>query len=663
MSSLPSIALLLLCVIAAGGIAQSDSQGSFNRDSFDNLLLAARHAQSSNDYASAAGYYRRAVQLRADIPELWANLGLMEDATASYPDATASFRKALQLKPSLYVPNLFLGIDYLHLNRAHDAVPFLLKAEAINPADSQAPISLGRAYLSLGNFAAARGAYQRALALDPKNSSAWFAFGVLALDEVETDGRKLSGESANSAYARALFAESLREQARFKEAVSEEQAVLAADPHFPCAHARLGFSYLAQRQNDAATREFAAESPGCSLAALGHARLRIEADDDAAALALLSDLWKRDTGFVLANFGLLVDGLAADRVEALSAFVDQQSVAGAVPADLSVSLLAALRGAPQPVDELLTQAGLTRPRDAKGSELPRNLNAAEADARAGRYASCAVDLARGAHELSHSALRGNADGLLLLAGCAWMTGDYALSASASDLVAGQSPHGMAALYWSIQSNEKLAFVAFSRFEQLEPDSERTHLLLGDMYRQRQHLQQAENEYKAAAALAPQDPAPLFGLASAYSQDSKLALALSTAKTALGLSPDDPDLNVLAGQILVEQHEWAQAESYLKRSLNATPPIKPQMEPHVHVLLGQVYEQTDRPQEAISQFQMGLSSDQDGTIYYQLVRIYSRMGNKAAAQDAIAHVKALEQKRRERAVIAVQDSSAAQSDIP
>jgi tetratricopeptide (TPR) repeat protein len=658
MRRLPSIALLLLCTLAAGGIAQSD-----NPDSFDDLLLAARQAQSSNDYAAAVGYYRRAVQLRTDIPELWANLGLMQDATASYPDAIISFHKALQLKPSLYVPNLFLGIDYLHLNRAHDAVPFLLKAEAINPNDAQAPVSLGRAYLSLGNFAAARGAYQRALALDPKNSSAWFAFGVAALDEVEADGRKLSGENANSAYARALFAESLREQARFKEAVTEEQAVLAADPHFPCARARLGFLYLAQRLNDDAAREFAAESSGCALAGLGHARLRIEADDDAAALALLSDLWKSDSGFVMANFGLLLDGLAADRLEAFSALVDRQNAAGAVPADLSASLLAAVRGAPQPVDELLTQAGLAQPRNARESEPPPNLSTAEADARAGRYARCTADLSHGAHDLSHNTLRGNADALLLLAGCAWMTGDYALSASASDLVAAQSSHGTAALYWSIQSNEKLAFVAFSRFEQLEPDSKRTHLLLGDMYRQRQHLQQAENEYKAAAALAPQDPAPLFGLASAYSQDSKLDQALATAKTALSMSPDDPDLNVLVGQILVGQHEWAQAESYLKHSLNTTPPIKPQMLPHVHVLLGEVYEQTDRPQEAINQFQMGLSSDEDGSVYYQLSRIYIRMGNKAAAQDAIAHVKALEQKRRERAVIAVQETSAPSSDVP
>src|SRR5579862_7159854 len=112
MRTLPLIALLLLST-AAGGLAQTG-----NSDSFDDLLLAARQAQNSNDYAAAAGFYKQAVKLRTDMPELWANLGLMQDATGNYSDAVVSFRKAVALKPSLYVPNLFLGVDYLHLNRA-----------------------------------------------------------------------------------------------------------------------------------------------------------------------------------------------------------------------------------------------------------------------------------------------------------------------------------------------------------------------------------------------------------------------------------------------------------------------------------------------------------------------------------------------------------------
>jgi tetratricopeptide (TPR) repeat protein len=627
--------LLFLLAIPVRGFGQQEQT-----DEFASLLAEAQQAQAGKDYVAAADAYKKAVKLRSDIPELWANLGLMENAIGSYPDAIESFRKAISLKPALYVPNLFLGIDYTHIHRGQEAIPFLVRAEAMNPRDVQAPLSLGRAYLSVGNFAAARSAFRRAVALDGQNSSAWFAFGVAALDEVEADGRKLSAEGANSAWAKALFAESLQEQSRFKEAVSQEQAVLAADPRFPCAHSQLGFLYVAQQHDADAPREFAGESQGCALAALGRVRLRLDAGDNAGALAGLRTLWEHDPGFVRSHATLLTDSLVSERSAAFSAFLDGQNGAGAVNPDLYQSLSAVLQGAPQP--------GFAA--DGKSAEIHGNAQAAEADARQERYGRCAAELAGG------MARRSDRD-LLLLASCAFMTGDYSLSATASDLLATRSPHDMAALYWSVKANVKLAFAAFGHFEQLKPDSERTHLLLGDMYRQRQRYEQAESEYKTASTLAPQDAAPLFGLASAYSQDSKTDEALSTAKTALGMSPNDPDLNLLAGEILVSRREWTEAEACLNKGLDA----KPQALPHVHLLLGEVYEETGRIQDAISQLKMALAGDEDGSAYYRLARIYSKMGNKAAADEAIGHVKAIQEGRRQRAVIAVQDSSAAMQD--
>ena len=592
--------LLLLLALSVRGFGQQQPT-----DEFASLVAAAQQAQASKDYAAAADAYKKAAKMRSDIPELWANLGLMQNATGSYQEAIESFRKATLLKPGLYVPNLFLGIDYTHIHRGQEAIPVLVRAEAINLRDPLAPLSLGRAYLSVNNFAAARSAFERAVALDGKNSSAWFAFGLAAIDEVEADGRKLSAESANSAWTKALFAESLQEQSRFKEAVSQEEAVLVADPRFPCAHAQLGLLYVAQQQDAAATPEFARESQGCALAALGRARLRVDADEDVGALAVLRTLWDHDRGFVRSHVALLTDGLASEHSAGFSASLAQQNSAGAIDPDLYQSLSTALQGAPQPDFSA----------DAKSADHG-NAQAAQADDRQERYGRCAADLAGGI------ARRSDRD-LLLLATCAFMTGDYSLSATASDLLAARSSHDLAALYWSVKANEKLASVAFGHFEQLKPDSERTHLLLGDMYRQRQRFEQAESEYKTASTLAPQDPAPLFGLASAYSQDSKSDQALSTAKTALGMSPNDPDLNLLAGEVLVSRHEWTEAEAYLNKSLDA----KPQALPHVHILLGEVYEGTGRTQDAISQLQLGLASDDDGSVYYRLARIYSRVETK------------------------------------
>jgi tetratricopeptide (TPR) repeat protein len=639
-----ALVLPLLWIAVAAGFAQTESQGSF-----DNLLLSAREAQGRGDYAAAAADYKSAVALRSDIPELWSNLGLMQDATGDYDGAVASFRKALAEKPSLYVPNLFLGIDFLHLNRAHQAVPYLVKAERLNGRDLQAPLSLGRAYLLGRDFTSASRAYQRALALDPKNGSAWFGLGIAVLDKVEADGRTISGEAANSAYARALYAQSLQKQGRNAEAVTEIHAVLTSNPRFPCAHATLGFLYLAQGQKQAAAREFAAEPQSCASAGMGEARLHVEENDNAPALVILSDLWKRDPGFVRSHLSLITDGLPADQAASFATYVDQEAGSGAPGRDSYRAIAAALGGATR---NAATGAEKLRP------AVRDNPAAAEADDRAGHYGRCADDLAATRARPSNISA-GSEARELLLAQCAFMTGDYALSAAVSGQLAERSPRNVAALYWSVKANEQLALLAFSRYEQLEPHSERTHLLLGDMYRQRQRFQQAESEYKAASALAPEDTAPLFGLASTYSEDSKSDQALRLALTALEQSPQDPDLNLLAGEILVSQHQWAQAENYLQRSMNA----KPQMLPHLHVLLGEVDEHTGKNEEAIREFRLGISSDDSGAVYYQLARIYSSMGNKAAAEDAIAHAKDLEQKRRERAAIAVEDGSdVAESDI-
>ena len=240
-----------------------------------------------------------------------------------------------------------------------------------------------------------------------------------------------------------------------------------------------------------------------------------------------------------------------------------------------------------------------------------------------------------------------------------MTGDFSLSAAASDLLARRSPQDLAALYWSVKANEQLASLAFDQFEQ-RPESEQTHLLLGDMYRQRQRCERAESEYEAASVLAPRDPAPLYGLARAYFHCSNLDKALDNAKKALGISPNDPDINLLVGEILVSLHQWAQAEDYLKAGLDS----KPQMLPHLHALLGEVYEHTGRVRDAISELQLGLASDEDGSLHYQLARMYSSLGNKAAADNALQVTKELEGKRRKGAVIAVKDASdVMQDDLP
>jgi len=74
----------------ASGFGQQDQ-----RLEFDALLTAARQAQSMNNYASAADFYKKAVKIQGDLPELWTNLGLMEHETGDYDEAIAWFTRTL----------------------------------------------------------------------------------------------------------------------------------------------------------------------------------------------------------------------------------------------------------------------------------------------------------------------------------------------------------------------------------------------------------------------------------------------------------------------------------------------------------------------------------------------------------------------------------------
>jgi predicted Zn-dependent protease len=180
-----------------------------------------------------------------------------------------------------------------------------------------------------------------------------------------------------------------------------------------------------------------------------------------------------------------------------------------------------------------------------------------------------------------------------------------------------------------------------------------------VYRQRHHYDDAQAQYMLALEISSADHAALLGLAYAYYGNANLDAAIATAKTALAANPNDPELNLLMGDALVARHAFTAAEPFLQKGLAA----KPQMLPHVHALLGTVYAETGRTQDAIAQLEMGLPADQDGGTYYKLARMYRKTGDTKKADEAMQQVKALEQQRRQGAVTALQDSSTSVADDP
>lgn len=620
--------VLVLLGESAIGFAQQHSA------TLESLFGAAQQAQASGEYATAANDYALAAKMRPDIPVIWANLGLMQQDVGDIPAAIEAFQKANRLDPSLYVPNLFLGIDYAHSGKAPQAIPLLIKAEKMNPSDAQAPLALGRAYISAREYSAATPELNRALRLNPKLSTAWFDLGIAQLDEVEADARTISEQDEHSPFAGALYAESLMKQARFGEAASLYKTLLDSKPQPPCLRSEMGFALIRESNESGADAAFKAEqaaNPECSLALLGQARLAIDNGNSNQAFILLQQLWDRDHGFVACNGATILAGMPNEKE---AAFISQltDEVHNPLPADLRQALLAAFNSD----GECSTQPPIETARSG-----PRHTG--EEYYESGQFALCAAVLQRGAAPESTEKLK-------LLAACSYFTGDNQSAARAATALRNREPHAVEALYWSIKANERMAFASLERFQQIEPNSARSHVLLGDVYQQLERYDDAQAEYQKALSVSPSDEAAMLGLASAYLNNYNPKGAMMMAQNALARNPDDPELNLIMAQALLDQREYLEAEPYLQKSLNA----KPQMLPRIHALLGKAYAETGRTHDAIQELNLGASSDEDGSLHYLLARLYRKEGDVKDSQAALEQLVAIKQQRATRGVKRVED---------
>jgi tetratricopeptide (TPR) repeat protein len=236
------------------------------------------------------------------------------------------------------------------------------------------------------------------------------------------------------------------------------------------------------------------------------------------------------------------------------------------------------------------------------------------------------------------------------AACAYWAGDYEDSAAQAARMLRQPSPGAEALYWSVKANERIAVAALSRFEELAPHSAASYDMVGDLYRHERENDSALGEYEKALAIDAHDPGALMGAVLANLGVGQLQEAEAMDQTALADRPLDPQLNLLMAEILAGQNQLDKSKPYLAK----TERVPAELEPRVHLLLARVAAQDGRTEEAIRQFVLALPGDQDGSIHYQLSRLYRKAGKLAQAQKTEADAKMLIKQRYAHAMVAVRE---------
>jgi tetratricopeptide (TPR) repeat protein len=603
------------------------------------LSRQAMEAQRHGDYRGAATLYEQILQHQPHSPEIRSNLGLMHHFLGEYKEAVANFQLALDENPRLYVPNLFAGLDLLTLHEPQKALALLERACGLNTHDPQAQVGLGAAFLALGNREKARDAYERAVVIDSNSPDAWYGLGVVYLDLQKAAVDRLAETGRKSPYARDLVAGSLLAQGTPDAAVNVYRSVLSAKPTLPCLGADLGFAYLKSENFQSAAEAFQNEvkdHPGCLLAHLGLARLYLEKRETDQALKELFGIWSSDENFLQENLPALLSGLDDREIALLedSCAKDSGSQQHRLFGRFVVSAIQSV------------QDNNHKGRDplALVSEAPAGKAATPVQAPAdrtpgsllsqGRYTECSRSLRTRRSSLADSDLR-------ILCECAYYSGDFRLSFLASSQLARYSSDLVPGLYWRARSSEKLAAAVLRQAGLVAPNSGRVHFLLAELYRQRNQEDKAAAEYLKALELQPNDLASRLGLADAYSMSTDFDRAAAELKRVFSLDPGQPDANYLMGKILVYQHRYAEAAPYLDTALKGNTPRAPE----VHALISKVYASQGRTSDAISELQRALGADQDGSLHYELSKLYRKAGDGKAAAAALEQSRLIFQKRQ------------------
>ena len=261
-------------------------------------------AESPEALDRAILLFERAVAFDPGYARAWTELGSAYDLKASYlsvPELTeraiAAFRKALERNPRLTRARRELGINLIDSGRVEEGMAEVRKALELDPGDSGANHSLGRAYfVGLGRFAEAAAQFERALELNPRYG--WAALQLAhcaallrdfpraeraARRAIELQEAFLSGrEGALIVGGHTRLGQIAALQGRHEEALAEYDRELAFLQHYGHALKERHFVEIQQRIGSSCLRlgrrEEGTAALGASLEAFGR-RLGMGADD------------------------------------------------------------------------------------------------------------------------------------------------------------------------------------------------------------------------------------------------------------------------------------------------------------------------------------------------------------------------------------------------
>src|SRR5262249_20862877 len=156
--------------------------GGGTSDAVQTQFKQAIELTQSGKLDEAEAAYKEILAKSPNIPEVYQNLGYVYVQKKDWPNAEASYLKAIELRPSPELQNTLARV-YQESGQSDKAIALMQKAAGDNPNDAKAQFNMGVFNLNAGKSEEAITAFKAAIAADPTMADAYFHLGTLMVGQ------------------------------------------------------------------------------------------------------------------------------------------------------------------------------------------------------------------------------------------------------------------------------------------------------------------------------------------------------------------------------------------------------------------------------------------------------------------------------------------------
>jgi superkiller protein 3 len=197
---------------------------------------------------------------------------------------------------------------------------------------------------------------------------------------------------------------------------------------------------------------------------------------------------------------------------------------------------------------------------------------------------------------------------------------------------------------------------------VHPKSARLIFERGILNAMQDHFDQAEKDFAASAALAPQDNSGYIGLGVTYIETGNTADAIKLLRKRLAAEPNNANIAYLLGEALIKSGAqqgdpaFAEAQTDFEQSVRLDPSLSAP-----HASLGSMYLQQGKLQEAVDQLEQARRIDpKDKAAYSHLAVAYRRLGQQDKAREVLTRLQAINAAERDAPGPRVREGAAGSS---